>query len=113
MKLNGATTSVWPNANVDVLNDMDDLAVRSCWNRPVRDGFSVPVPLLRTAELFAPDIGATWLLAEHEGRLLAASPSLRQEDGWYMWRRRPRPQSDAEPRAVPGGCVGRDRGCRV
>ncbi len=84
-----------------------------------RDGFSVhSVAYYRKAtELFAPDGSMTWLLAEHEGRLLAAIAVFASGSmAWYMWGA----SSDADRNLMPNHalqwaamCWARARGCQV
>ncbi len=84
-----------------------------------RDGFGVhSAPYYRRAtELFAPDGSMTWLLAEHEGRLLAAIAVFALGSmAWYMWGA----SSDADRNLMPNHALqwaamrwARERGCRV
>ena len=100
---------------------MDDLpAVQELLEQTgVRDGFSVHSAAYyrKATELFAPDNWATWLLAEHEGRLLAAIAVFALgEMAWYMWGA----SSDLDRNLMPNHALqwaamrwARDRGCRV
>lgn len=84
-----------------------------------RDGFAVhsDAYYARATELFVPPGIATWLLAEYEGRLLAAIAVLALgRMAWYMWGA----SDDADRNLMPNHALqwaairwARDRGCSV
>jgi lipid II:glycine glycyltransferase (peptidoglycan interpeptide bridge formation enzyme) len=84
-----------------------------------RDAFSVHSAAYyrKATELFAADSSATWLLAEHEGRLLAAIAVFASgQMAWYMWGA----SSDADRNLMPNHALqwaamqwARSRGCQI
>ena len=85
----------------------------------LRDGFGVHAPeyYALATELFVPQGLATWLIAEHAGRILAAIAVFALgTKAWYMWGA----SSDSDRNLMPNHALqwaairwARDRGCRT